>query len=91
MPIVIEKLTYTYQSGSVNAFTALKDIDLTIEDGEFVGWFPEALEGDWTLEDLEEFAMYDEILWPGDHAQIWGEITWYALLRDGDLYFTVGE
>ena len=37
MPIVIEKLTYTYQSGSVNAFTALKDIDLTIEDGEFVG------------------------------------------------------
>ncbi|MBO4848505.1 MAG: energy-coupling factor transporter ATPase [Clostridia bacterium] len=37
MPIVIEKLTYTYQSGSVNAFTALKDIDLTIKDGEFVG------------------------------------------------------
>ena len=37
MPIVIEKLTYTYQSGSVNAFTALKGVDLTIEDGEFVG------------------------------------------------------
>ncbi|MBO4562995.1 MAG: energy-coupling factor transporter ATPase [Clostridia bacterium] len=37
MPIVIEKLTYTYQSGSVNAFTALHEIDLTINDGEFVG------------------------------------------------------
>ena len=37
MSIVIEKLTYTYQSGSVNAFTALKDIDLTIGEGEFVG------------------------------------------------------
>ena len=37
MPIVIEKLTYTYQKGSVNAYTALKDIDLTIGDGEFVG------------------------------------------------------
>lgn len=37
MPIVIEKLTYTYQKGSVNEFTALKNIDLTINDGEFVG------------------------------------------------------
>lgn len=37
MPIVIEKLTYKYQSGSVNEFTALKDIDLTIQDGEFLG------------------------------------------------------
>lgn len=37
MPIVIEKLTYTYQKGSVNEYTALKDIDLTVRDGEFVG------------------------------------------------------
>ena len=37
MPIIVEKLTYTYQSGSINAHTALKDIDLTIDDGEFVG------------------------------------------------------
>lgn len=37
MPIVIENLTYTYQAGSVNAFTALNGIDLTINDGEFVG------------------------------------------------------
>ncbi|MCR5809199.1 MAG: energy-coupling factor transporter ATPase [Clostridiales bacterium] len=37
MPIVIEKLTYTYQSGSVNAFTAIMDVSLTIHDGEFVG------------------------------------------------------
>ena len=37
MPIVIEKLTYTYQKGSVNAYTAIKDVDLRIEDGEFVG------------------------------------------------------
>lgn len=37
MSIVIEKLTYTYQQGSVNAFTALKDISFTINEGEFVG------------------------------------------------------
>ena len=37
MPIIVEKLTYTYQSGSVNAFTALHEFDLTINDGEFVG------------------------------------------------------
>ena len=37
MPIVVEHLTHTYQSGSVNAFTALKDISLTVNDGEFVG------------------------------------------------------
>ena len=37
MPIIIEKLNYTYQAGSVNAFKALTDIDMTIEDGEFVG------------------------------------------------------
>lgn len=37
MPIVIEKLTHTYQSGSINAYTALKDIELTIGEGEFVG------------------------------------------------------
>ncbi len=37
MPIIVEKLTYTYQSGSINAHTALKDIELTINDGEFLG------------------------------------------------------
>ncbi|MBO4384596.1 MAG: energy-coupling factor transporter ATPase [Clostridia bacterium] len=37
MPIVVEKLTYTYQAGSVNAFTALKDVSFTVNDGEFVG------------------------------------------------------
>lgn len=37
MPIVIEKLNYTYMAGSAAAYHALKDIDLTIEDGEFLG------------------------------------------------------
>jgi len=37
MPIIVKNLTYTYQKGSLNAYTALKDIDLTINDGEFVG------------------------------------------------------
>ncbi len=37
MPIVIENLSYTYQAGSVNAFTAVKDVSFTIGDGEFVG------------------------------------------------------
>lgn len=37
MSIIIKKLNYTYQAGSVNAFKALVDIDMTINDGEFVG------------------------------------------------------
>lgn len=37
MPIIVEKVTYTYQKGSVNEYTALKDIDLTVNDGEFIG------------------------------------------------------
>ena len=37
MPIIIEKLNYTYQAGSVNAYKALTDIDMTINDGEFIG------------------------------------------------------
>jgi energy-coupling factor transport system ATP-binding protein len=36
MPILIEKLEYTYPGG-VNSPPALADIDLTVEDGEFVG------------------------------------------------------
>lgn len=59
--------------------------------GEFCGWLLEELEGYWTQEALEDAALYDEILWPGTKAQIWGETTFYALLRDGDLYFTAGE
>ena len=37
MSIIVEKLTYTYQSGSMNAYTALHDIDLTVDEGEFIG------------------------------------------------------
>ena len=37
MPIVIEKLNYTYMAGSSAAYHALKDIDLTIREGEFLG------------------------------------------------------
>lgn len=37
MPIIVEHLTYTYQSGSVNAHTALHDINMTVNEGEFVG------------------------------------------------------
>ncbi len=37
MPIVIENLTHTYMPGSVTQFTALYDINLTVEDGEFFG------------------------------------------------------
>ena len=37
MPIIIENLTHTYMPGSVTQFTALHDINLTVEDGEFFG------------------------------------------------------
>ncbi len=37
MPIQIEKLSHTYMPGSPFQATAIRDITLTIEDGEFVG------------------------------------------------------
>lgn len=37
MPIIIENLTHTYMPGSVTQFTALYNINLTVEDGEFFG------------------------------------------------------
>lgn len=37
MPIIVEKLSYTYMAKSVNAHAALKNISLSIEDGEFLG------------------------------------------------------
>jgi energy-coupling factor transport system ATP-binding protein len=37
MPIVIEKLNFTYMPGSSQEYRALTDISLTIEDGEFLG------------------------------------------------------
>lgn len=37
MSIVVEKLTHTYMGGSTIAFSAIKDIDLTIYEGEFLG------------------------------------------------------
>lgn len=37
MPIVVEKLNYTYMQGSALNNAALRDIDLTVHDGEFLG------------------------------------------------------
>ena len=37
MPIVLEHLTHTYQPGSVMQATAVKDVSLTVNDGEFLG------------------------------------------------------
>jgi len=37
MPIVVEKLNYTYMQGSAVNNAALRDIDLTVNDGEFMG------------------------------------------------------
>lgn len=37
MPIVVEKLSYTYMQNTANAYTALKDVSFTVNDNEFVG------------------------------------------------------
>lgn len=37
MPIVVEKLSYTYMQNTANAYTALKDVTFTVNDNEFVG------------------------------------------------------
>ncbi len=37
MPIVVEKLSYTYMQNTANAYTALKDVTFTVDDNEFVG------------------------------------------------------
>ena len=37
MPITVEKLSYTYAPNTAYAASALEDVSLTIEDGEFIG------------------------------------------------------
>ena len=37
MPIIVEKLNYTYMQGSAVNNAALRDINLTVSDGEFLG------------------------------------------------------
>lgn len=37
MPIIVEKLNYAYMQGSTVMHAALKDITLTVNDGEFLG------------------------------------------------------
>lgn len=37
MPIVVEKLSYTYMQNTANAYTALKDVTFTVGDNEFIG------------------------------------------------------
>ena len=37
MPVEIKNLSHVYSEGSPFEFQALKDIDITIEDGSFVG------------------------------------------------------
>ena len=36
MPIEVRHLTHTYSEGSAFQATAIRDVNLTIEDGEFV-------------------------------------------------------
>ena len=76
---------------SNQAYFTVPSLEGEPESGEFCGWLPEPLEGDWTLEDLEDAALYEEILWPGTKSQIWGEISYYALFVEEGLYFTTGE
>ena len=37
MPIVLDKVNYSYSQGTAYQIQALKDINLTIEDGQFIG------------------------------------------------------
>ena len=37
MPIVVEKLSYSYMQGSALSHAALKEVSLTVHDGEFLG------------------------------------------------------
>lgn len=37
MPIIVEKLNYTYMEKTVNAHHALHDVSFNVEDGEFLG------------------------------------------------------
>ncbi|MEG1559870.1 MAG: energy-coupling factor transporter ATPase [Clostridia bacterium] len=37
MPIILNNITYTYMENSTLAYTALKDVGLTVNEGEFLG------------------------------------------------------
>ncbi|MDY3815791.1 MAG: ATP-binding cassette domain-containing protein, partial [Candidatus Limiplasma sp.] len=49
MPIQIEHLTHTYMPDSPFTTVALKDVNLTIEDGEFIGLLGHTGSGKTTL------------------------------------------
>ena len=49
MPILIEHLTHTYMPGSPFASVALRDVNLTIEDGELIGLLGHTGSGKTTL------------------------------------------
>lgn len=49
MPIQVEHLTHTYMPGSPFSATALHDVSLTIEDGEFIGLLGHTGSGKTTL------------------------------------------
>ncbi len=69
----------------VDAWYAVNRAELTMPeldgvpgDGAFCAWVPEALEGVWTMQELEDAAV--DVYCPGDRVEIWNETSFYALL-----------
>ncbi len=73
---------------SKQAFITVPGVEGTSEVGSFRGWLPEPLEGVWTWEQLQEAALDEEILDPGQTVQIWGDSWYYALLEVPGGYTT---
>ena len=74
---------------SYQAFLTVPELKGTPEEGSFIAWISEPLDGVWTWEELEEAALDEEILSPGQTVQVWGETWYYALLAVPGGYTTV--
>ncbi len=63
---------------SNEAGVTMPGMDGVPESGVFYGWVPEALEGVWSLQELEDAAV--DVFRPGDQVEMWGNMSFYALL-----------
>ena len=63
---------------SNEAGVTMPGMDGVPETGAFYGWVPEALEGVWSLQELEDAAV--DVFRPGDQVEMWGNMSFYALL-----------
>ena len=61
MSIILDKVNYVYSEGTAYQIQALKDVNLTIEDGQFIGVIGHTGSGKSTL--IVKFTSFNAGFW----------------------------